>query len=442
VYDLSKRIVKELLMKVFLRFMAVFLAVILSAALFAQSDALPERELRLEDCLKYGLSSHPKVKIAESTLEVQKASVMSADGVYDISLSGGLSYSADGKDRPVSGSSSSVSESLSFSKKIFDPKSDLQKKAVREGLTSANHQFDSTMIDLAAQIKSAYFQAQQKRALLKVKIETLESYEKHLKKVESFVEVGTRPPYDITKAQVDVANARVALISARSALKSALANLAQAMGVEGSINIASYDEDVLPEFDVSDRKILLDQAMMRPDIMVKEANLRASVLNLSKAKKSLSPSLSSSAGYSWRGENSPQNRSWSAGVNLSWPILDGRITKAQIQSAEGSMNNAKASLADLRLSVYTQLENSVTDLSDALERFEANKVLVRQARESLELAEARYDTGIGSPLEVSDARVDYSAARGGYIVSYFDSLIAGTSLDKVLGKLPREYVQK
>jgi len=214
------------------------------------------------------------------------------------------------------------------------------------------------------------------------------------------------------------------------------------MGVEGSINIASYDEDVLPEFDVSDRKILLDQAMMRPDIMVKEANLRASILNLSKAKKSLSPSLSSSAGYSWRGENSPQNRSWSAGVNLSWPILDGRITKAQIQSAEGSMNNAKASLADLRLSVYTQLENSVTDLSDALERFEANKVLVRQARESLELAEARYDTGIGSPLEVSDARVDYSAARGGYIVSYFDSLIAGTSLDKVLGKLPREYVQK
>ena len=53
------------------------------------------------------------------------------------------------------------------------------------------------------------------------------------------------------------------------------------------------------------------------------------------------------------------------------------------------MNNAKASLADLRLSVYTQLENSVTDLSDALERF-ANKVLVAGAK-SLDFAEARYD---------------------------------------------------
>jgi outer membrane protein TolC len=115
-------------MKVFLRFLAVFFAVIFSAALFAQSDTLAEREWSLEDCLEYGLSSHPKVKIAESTLEVQKASVMSADGVYDISLSGGLSYSADGKDRPVSGSSTSLSESVSISKKIFDPRAIYKRK--------------------------------------------------------------------------------------------------------------------------------------------------------------------------------------------------------------------------------------------------------------------------------------------------------------------------
>lgn len=426
-----------------MKFMAKWLAVALVFAGLATGHTETvdkNKEWTLQDCLEYGLSMHPKVKIAESALEGQKASQMSAKGAYDISMNAGVSYSVSGKDRPVDGHDKSMSESLSVSKKIFDPRADLQKLAVKEGLSAAYSQYNSAIIELAARIKAAYFQAQQRRALLQVRLETLESYERHLKKVESFVEVGTRAPYDITKAQVDVANARVALISARSGLKLALANMGQALGIEGGVNIAAYSEaNSLPSLDLSDLDGLLKEAMERPDVKAKEANLRASNYNLDRANKAMNPSLSSSAGYSWRGENTPQNRSWNAGVSLSWPIFEGRINKAQILTAKSSLSNAEAGLADLRLSVHTELENAITDLTDSLERYEANKILVRQAEESLELAEARYDTGVGSALEVSDARVEFATAQGNYIVSYFESLIAGTNLDKILGRFPKEY---
>ena len=430
-------------MNCFLKLTAItaFLAVInVNPALFAQDQASEtEKAWTLEDCLEFGLMNHPNIKIAESSLQIQQAGVMSAKSAYDFSLNGSLGVSASGADRVARSHSENKSESISLSKKIYDIKSNFQKKVANENLIAAEEQYLSTISEQAEKIKVAYFKAQQKRALLKVRVETLESYERHLNKVESFVEVGTYAPFDITKAQVDVANAKVALISAKSDLKNALTAVALAIGMEGSINLAPYTDSELPNYDVSDFDKLVNEALSRPDVKVKEANLRAAGYNLEKARRNLTPSVSASSGYSWRGANTPQNRGWDAGLTINLPIFDGRNTKAQILSAKGSKKSSEASLKNLKLSVYNELETAVTQFTDAVERYEANKMLVKNASESLELAEARYNVGMGSIIEYSDAQVDYAKARADLVVSYFDSLIAASNIDKVLGRIPEEH---
>ncbi|EKD84388.1 MAG: outer membrane efflux protein [uncultured bacterium] len=92
----------------------------------------------------------------------------------------------------------------------------------------------------------------------------------------------------------------------------------------------------------------------------------------------------------------------------------------------------------MRLSVTAELENSITGVSDAVERYEATSYLVQQASESLHLAEARYDAGLSSPIEITDARVEFTRAWGNQVVSYFDGLIAWSELERVLGRLPAE----
>ena len=409
--------------------------------LFAQSIETGESEKAwtLEDCLEYGLANHPNIKTAESTLQIQKAGVMSAKAAYDFSVSGSVSLSASGSDRRSNSHEEGKNESLRLSKKIYDVKSNLQKKVADERLIAAEQDYISTVTEQADKIKAAYFKAQQKSAVLNVRIETLERYERHLKKVESFVEVGTYAPFDITKAQVDVANARVSLISARSDLKNALTAVAQTIGKEGSINLAPYTNTELPKYDVSNFEKLIEEAMNRPDIKAREANLRVADYNLEKAKKNLSPTVSASGGYSWRGANTPQNRGWETGLSVSIPIFDGRETKSQILSAKGSKKSSEASLENLKLSVYNELETAITQFTDAVERYEANKILVKNASESLELAEARYNVGMGSIIEFSDAQVDYAKARADLIVSYYDSLISAATIDMVLGRIPEEY---
>ena len=399
----------------------------------------------LEQCLQYGLNRHPQLRVAESNVSAEKARLLQTSSAYDPKLDLRANWrhskveTASGRNI-VDATTGSTSESVSASKLLFDAgQTSLQKKAAGESLAAAKARRDSTLTELAADIKAAFFRAQQATELLKVREETLEGYERHLEKVESFVEVGTRAPFDITRAQVDVANARVELISARSNLKVALAGLARAVGLSETIDIARYEDFRQPNGLITDKDELLNEAMSRPDLKAAGFQVKAADLRLKEARLGRSPSVSASADYQWSGTVSPLDRQWGMGVSMSWPVFDGAITRAQIDSARSTLENNAAALENSKLAVNAELENSITGLTDALERLQATTVLVQQASESLHLAEGRYDAGLGSPLEITDARVEFARARGNHVVAMFDSLIAQAELDRVLGRLPAEY---
>jgi outer membrane protein len=416
------------------------------SSVFAQEPNIEQdtKIWTLEDCLQYGLKNHPKVIMADHDVKIQEAALLSTKSSFDPKLSAGMNLgnSKDQRRGDVTSfhSNSSQSESLSLSKKLYDSgKYSLQKKQSKEALEAAKKDRETTLISLAANIKTMFFKAQQAQSILQVKLETLDGYEKHLKKVESFVEVGTHAPYDITKAQVNVANARVDLISAKSSLKQALVNMGNAIGIDHPIHVASYKVENLPEIDESVKDEYVKIALDRPEVKSSEAKLRSAKYRIKEAKTALKPSVSTSAGYSWNQTHTPQDRGWNVGLGVSWSLYDGRSTKASIDSAKSSYERTKASLDNLKLNIDSEVENGINDIIDSAQRVKANEILVKQTSESLELAESRYDTGLGSPLEITDARVDYEKAKGNLINAYFDCLIAQTKLDNTLGRMPKEY---
>jgi outer membrane protein len=425
------------------------LTILLALALLAPVRAEPEADSNtvesadkhwtIVDCLKYGVAMHPQVKIAASTVASNKARLLQARSGHDPQVSLRASWQRSKSELPSRPKIDNTSESLAVSKTLYDSgQRQLSEKAARESVAAAEARYESTLSDVAASIKNAFFRAQQAQALLQVRLETLDGYERHLEKVEGFVEVGSRPPFDITRAQVDVANARVDLIGARSQLKVTLANLARAVGLETSISIVGVERIDLPAIDLTTKKQLLQEALMRPEIRSADFQRKAADYGIREARKGLSPSLSASADYRWSGNVSPQDQQWGMGVTMSWPVFDGSLTRARIDSAKSQFDNSTASLENLRLVVTAELENSITGVSDAVERYAATSYLVQQASESLHLAEARYDAGLSSPIEITDARVEYARARGSQVVSYFDGLIAWSELDRVLGRLPAE----
>ncbi|HQN67938.1 MAG TPA: TolC family protein, partial [Smithellaceae bacterium] len=58
---------------------------------------------------------------------------------------------------------------------------------------------------------------------------------------------------------------------------------------------------------------------------------------------------------------------------------------------------------------------------------------VRQAEESLELAQGRYATGVGNSIEITDAMIKLNNAKMTYIAALSDFNIAEASLEKAMG---------
>jgi outer membrane protein TolC len=406
---------------------------------FAQDAGV--KKWSLTDCLEYGIENHPQIKIAESSVQSQKARLKQTRAYWDPKLDLRASWNHRKIDSGGSADDviDSTSESLGVSKVLYDSgRNRYEEISARSLIKSAEAGRKNTLIEIASTIKKAFFVAQQAQALVSVREDTLQGYQKHLEKVETYVEVGTRPPYDITRARVDVANAQVELISAKSRLKVAKANLARAIGLEEELDIADFALTDLPELNAS-KDALKEEAFARPEILSARFNIDSAAARIDSARKSLKPYVAASADYSWSGTVTPLNRQWSAGVSLNWSLFDGALTRSQIDSAKSQLVSARENFRNVKLAVNAELENAITGLEDALERYGATEVLVQQASESMNLAEGRYDAGLGNPIEINDARVEYAKARGNFVVAYFDSLIAMSELERVVGKLPAEY---
>lgn len=421
----------------------ILLLVLLPLQGMAQDESQSESQKKwnLNECLAYGLQNHPMLKIAASSVDNRKAQLRQTRSYWDPKFDMRASWNRRKID---SGASldpliDSTSENVGVSKVLLDSgQNRFEELSARSSVKAAESDRQNTVLEIAANIKKAFFAAQQSQALVQVRQETLDGYQRHLEKVEGYVEVGTRAPYDITRARVDVANARVELITARSRLKVALANLARAVGLEAEIAVADFEISTAPIFAVA-KEDLKDKAFKRPELKASEFSIESADARVKGIKRSLKPVVAASADYSWSGSVTPLNRQWSAGVSLNWAISDGALTRSRIDAAKSQLMSARASYSNLKLAVNAELENAVTDFEDALERFKATEILVQQASESMYLAEGRYDAGLGNPIEINDARVEYARARGNHVVAYFDSLIAMAELERVAGELPIEY---
>ena len=427
------------------RFFAIFLAgVILLTTSNATSAQAASGPWSLEDCLEYGLSHHPDIAQAESQVRSSAAREGQARAGLGTKVNFQSSFQRSGQDFSRRGSlnsglTDSTANSISARKVLDDSgRTREQMNAARETIKANQAQLSWYRVLVASGIKTAYYRALQAKALMKVQEDALKGFQAHLQKVNSFVEVGSKPPHDITKAEVDVANTQVSLIKAENNYRNALARLAEEVGFEGELTI--NNPDVLSKIPMPslEKDRLLEEAFGRNDVAYAGFNLRATEHQLGQVKKGLKPNLSSSAGYDWSGTATPLDRSWNMGLAVSVPILDGKLTRFQVREAEANIQTSKARLNKLRQTVRSQVEVAINGVNDAFKRLEASEVLLRQASESLALAEGRYDAGLGSPIEITDARSAFSNAEGTKISAYFDSLIAISELEKSLGRLPNE----
>jgi len=87
----------------------------------------------------------------------------------------------------------------------------------------------------------------------------------------------------------------------------------------------------------------------------------------------------------------------------------------------------------LQLNIRLEAEQAYLSLREAEERIRVTQKAVGQAQENFELANGRYQVGVGFPLEVTDAEVLLANARANNITALYNYKIAEARIEKAMG---------
>jgi outer membrane protein len=285
-------------------------------------------------------------------------------------------------------------------------------------------------------VRRTYFQARAGKDLVAVATEALRNQDKHLVQTQAFVQAGMRPDIDLARVRTDLANAKVQLVIANNNYAVALLQLDQAMGLAADARYELADAQLDPvagEDDDSDR--LVPQAVRaRPEVEVVDQQRRAQDLTVRALKGGYGPALGAAAGLNESGIALGRLvPNWYAGLTLTWPLISGGLTTGQVREARGTLTAIAAQEDALRLQIRVDVEQARLTVSAAKSGIGAAEEALVNARDQLRLAERRYETGIGSAIELGDAQVTATTTAAQEVAARYSLAIARAQLLTALG---------
>jgi outer membrane protein len=421
----------------------------------------PARVLRLNDAVDAGLKNQPTVRQAqaqsrvfESRVDETRAPLFpqitavasyqrvrgSATGSRNGTVAGGT---AAGAPTAVATSTSASGVDVftfgaSASQLIWDFGQTYGKYKAADRLADAAHaQVLTAEYVTVADVRRAYFTARAQRSLVDVARQSLANLERHLGQIQGFVQVGTRPEIDLAQARTDVANGRVALIDAENAYALAKSQLSRAMGDTSGVEFDVTDDEIAP-VDGEDGALepLFGRALAnRPEIVALTRQQEGQTLTVRALKGGYGPTLAANAGYSQTGTALDElGPAWNLGIALTWPIFQGGLTRAQVREAEANADVTDAQIDAQKLQIKLDVQQASLTLRAAKASQTAAEDVLANARERLRLAEGRYESGVGSVIELGDAQVAMTNAAAQVVSARFRLSSARSDLLAALGR--------
>jgi len=288
--------------------------------------------------------------------------------------------------------------------------------------------------------RTAYFGYLAAMRARKVTEETVRQNQELVKQAQGFYDVGLRAKIDVTKAEANLYSAEADLIRAKNQVDLAQVTLMTALGlktwpfqgVEDVIEVTRRPHSVTE---------LKAQALnQRPEIQRNRYQQDFNQAALRVARSGWLPTLNSLAAYGWSGPNAPfgkeamENKDWWVGAGLTVPLFDGLLAYHNVRTANANIRATLANSEVLSQDIAKEVEQYYLDVNSAWELIRATKKALEAARENFRLAQGRYQVGVGSIIEVTDAQVQFFQADLRYVRALYDYRVAEAQLDRAIGK--------
>jgi outer membrane protein len=401
--------------------------------------------LNLQKCIEIALEKHPSLRASAGAVKVNESKVGQARANYYPQLNLSTSYqrvgpnSQSGSIIPLNNSDpyNQYSTNVNVGMTLFDfGKTSTQVKIQDLNVNASQADYDDVMTLVVLNVKNAYYNLLQTQRNLVVAVDTMQQFQQHLDQANAFFRIGTKPKFDVTKAEVDLGNARLNVLKAENAVRAARITLKDVMGIPENADFAIVDNLAFQKSDLQLNDVLDTAYSNRPNLRSVIAKREATEKSIDLAKKGYYPVLSGSAGYGYSGTDFPLNSGWNAGATLSFPLFTGLSTKYQVDEARANLEILKANEDSIRQGISLDVQQAYLNVQDAAEQISVAEMTVGQANDNYELASGRYRMGVGNPIEVADATITLNNARAALNSALYNHKTAQAALEKAIGAKP------
>lgn len=181
----------------------------------------------------------------------------------------------------------------------------------------------------------------------------------------------------------------------------------------------------------------------RHEYKLLEVGKQLNEFDVKRYKKEYIPTVSLTANYSqnqYTNEfNLAQKNSWFPttylGLNVSVPIFDGFFKDANIKQAKLRLKQTQNNMDSLKIRIDNDVKEAQLRFTAALATLDYQKKNMDLSERVYQQTRKKYEQGLGSNLEITNALTDQKAAQASYFSALYNAVVARVDYLTAIGKL-------
>jgi outer membrane protein len=269
--------------------------------------------------------------------------------------------------------------------------------------------------DIVLATDQVFFQVVEAQETLKVASQTVTARQSVTDQVSALTTSKLRSDLDLSFAQVNLSQSKLLQLNAQNDLDAAKAALSAVLGYDKEIDFTLVDDpNPLPALPPDVNSLIAQAIQNRPDLQSLRFSEQAAQKFSNAQHEQLLPTISALGlvGATPTGSSQYFTSNWygALGANVSIPIFNGFRLTAQASEASLQAQAASEQTRALRDQVVQDVRTAWLTANTALQRVTVAGELLREANTALDLAKTRYDLGLSSIVELSQAELQQTQA--------------------------------
>jgi outer membrane protein len=272
----------------------------------------------------------------------------------------------------------------------------------------------ATRAEILLLVDQSFYGVLETKAVLQVAEGTVQSRGVLVEKIQALTKSKLKSDLDLSFVKVEFARAKLLQLQARNNYENSRAGLSALLGfpdeqqfepVEDSATLTPPAGDILPLI-----QLALQQ---RPDVAALQFEVDSAAKYGRAEHDLLRPTISALGALGVAPVRDDHIDNWygAAGVNINIPVFNGFLFNARAKAADLETEVRRQRLTDLRNNIAREVRNSWQQNLQDYERMDVTRQFREQADQALDLAQTRYNLGLGSIVEYTQAELQQTEAQ-------------------------------